>query len=161
MSVVNVLYAQHLITNQTHDLTKSLRYDIQGHTLEFGGGNDRVNYAGHLELLKNRPNFVKSFRQKEDVIRMIFNKEIRRELERPSAPPVIVYSPFKPAIVRMFLCDIKSTSVELVENCRDTAIQTMANPDLGNYCIVYLDDASRISRPDPKQNFFLQKYSTN
>ena len=30
---------------------------------------------------------------------------------------------------------------------RDTAIQTMANPDLGNYCIVYLDDASRISKP--------------
>ena len=68
--------------NQTHDLTKSLRYDIQGHNLEFGGGTDRVTYAGHLELLKNRPNFVKSFRQKEDVIRMIFNKEIRRELER-------------------------------------------------------------------------------
>lgn len=68
--------------NQTHDLTKSLKYERHGRTLEFGGGNDRVNYAGDLELRKNRPNFVKSFRQKEDVIESIFNREIRRELER-------------------------------------------------------------------------------
>ena len=70
--------------NQTHDLTKSLRYVVQGHNLEFGGGNEKVDYAADLEdkNYMDRPNFVKSFRQKEDVIRMIFNKEIRRELER-------------------------------------------------------------------------------
>jgi hypothetical protein len=43
-----------LVTLGTQDTGQRLE-KIQGHTLEFGGGNDRVSYAGHLELLKNRP----------------------------------------------------------------------------------------------------------
>jgi hypothetical protein len=68
--------------NQTYALTKSLRYEINGNTLAFGGGNEEVDYASDLELIKNRPNFVKSFHQKEDAIKTIFNQELEREFNR-------------------------------------------------------------------------------
>lgn len=46
--------------NETGELVKTIRYKINGHTMEYGAGNARLDYAKYLEGSMKRPNITKA-----------------------------------------------------------------------------------------------------
>lgn len=52
--------------NLTGDLRESIRYKIEGNVLEYGSGDDTINYAKYLE--PDRPNITKAITQNESKI---------------------------------------------------------------------------------------------
>lgn len=58
--------------NMTGALRETIRYNVDRHELEFGAGNQKVNYAKYLEkgtsAMKPRPNYTKTIMQERVVI---------------------------------------------------------------------------------------------
>lgn len=69
--------------NETGALSRTIRYKVNGRTMDYGAGNATVNYAKYLENQSqlNRPNITKSVekgkRQIEDSLQRNFMKHIR------------------------------------------------------------------------------------
>lgn len=66
--------------NLSGALSKTIRFEVQGKVLEFGAGNEKVNYAKHLELgtskMDKRPNYTKSILQNEKKIDAVIKKAL-------------------------------------------------------------------------------------
>ena len=56
--------------NLSRDLRGTIRFETQGRTMEFGAGDQKVDYAKHLENKAglDRPNIVKSVEQRRSEI---------------------------------------------------------------------------------------------
>lgn len=58
--------------NLSGALKDTIRYEVQGEVLEFGAGNERVDYAKYLEKgtskMQERPNYTKTLLQNEEKI---------------------------------------------------------------------------------------------
>ena len=70
--------------NLSGELKNTIRYDIQGNILEFGAGNETVNYAKYLEKgtqrIKVRPNYTKTIIQKSPKISEIIAKALKENI---------------------------------------------------------------------------------
>lgn len=63
--------------NMSGELRGTIRYELQGKSMEYGSGDATVDYAKYLEAGKlNRPNITKTIVQCEDVI----TREVERVL---------------------------------------------------------------------------------
>jgi len=63
--------------NLSGALNDTIRYKIDGTVLEFGAGNEDINYAKYLENpnILNRPNYTKTIVENESKIDKIIEKE--------------------------------------------------------------------------------------
>lgn len=70
--------------NLSGELKNTIRYDISGNILEFGAGNETVNYAKYLEKgtqrIKVRPNYTKTIIQKSPKISEIIAKALKENI---------------------------------------------------------------------------------
>jgi hypothetical protein len=70
--------------NLSGELKNTIRYDIDGNILEFGAGNETVNYAKYLEKgtqrIKVRPNYTKTIIQKSPKISEIIAKALKENI---------------------------------------------------------------------------------
>lgn len=70
--------------NLSGELKNTIRYDINGNILEFGAGNETVNYAKYLEKgtqrIKVRPNYTKTIIQKSPKISEIIAKALKENI---------------------------------------------------------------------------------
>lgn len=70
--------------NLSGELKNTIRYDIDGNILEFGAGNEEVNYAKYLEKgtqrIKVRPNYTKTIIQKSPKISEIIAKALKENI---------------------------------------------------------------------------------
>ena len=64
--------------NLSGDLKESIRFETQGNILEFGAGDEKINYAKYLENpnVLNRPNYTKTILENQAKI----DKKIQDEL---------------------------------------------------------------------------------
>lgn len=70
--------------NLSGELKNTIRYDISGNILEFGAGNETINYAKYLEKgtqrIKVRPNYTKTIIQKSPKISEIIAKALKENI---------------------------------------------------------------------------------
>lgn len=70
--------------NQSGALSKSIRFEIDGNILEFGAGDEKINYAKHLELgtskMGVRPNYTKSILQNKTKIDLMIARSLSRNM---------------------------------------------------------------------------------
>lgn len=70
--------------NLSGELKNTIRYNIDGNILEFGAGNETVNYAKYLEKgtqrIKVRPNYTKTIIQKSPKISEIIAKALKENI---------------------------------------------------------------------------------
>jgi len=60
--------------NLSGDLKATIRYETRGRVLEYGSGDETVDYAKYLEGNMNRPNVTKSIVQSEGAIKARVSK---------------------------------------------------------------------------------------
>lgn len=70
--------------NLSGELSKSIRFEIEGNILEFGAGDERINYAKYLEVgtskMDSRPNYTKSILQNKTKIDLMIAKSLSRNM---------------------------------------------------------------------------------
>lgn len=71
--------------NMSGTLSRTIRYEKQGYILEFGAGNEKVNYAKYLEngtrKMGARPNYTKSILQNEKKINAEIEKILKKSIK--------------------------------------------------------------------------------
>lgn len=70
--------------NLSGALSSTIRFEIKGKVLEFGAGNNKVQYAKYLELgtskMDKRPNYTKSILQNEKKIDKVIKKALNESI---------------------------------------------------------------------------------
>lgn len=70
--------------NMSGELKKTIRFKIQGKVLEFGAGNEKIDYAKFLELGTNkmavRPNYTKSIVDSKSKIDKVIKKSLVKNI---------------------------------------------------------------------------------
>lgn len=70
--------------NLSGELKKSIRYEVDANILEFGAGNETINYAKYLEKgtqrIKARPNYTKTILSKRLQINNVVMKAFKENL---------------------------------------------------------------------------------
>lgn len=60
--------------NLSYDLWRTIRYKVEGNVLEFGAGDQDVDYARWLEKEADRPNYTKSIEESETKINEVLSR---------------------------------------------------------------------------------------
>lgn len=68
--------------NASGKLSETIDFKIDGKVLEFGAGNESIDYAKYLENPNglNRPNYTKTILQSKKAIDVIIGKELMKNL---------------------------------------------------------------------------------
>jgi hypothetical protein len=70
--------------NLSGELNKTIRYEVDANTLEFGAGNENINYAKHLEKgtqkMDARPNYTKTILEKKSSIDRVVMKAVKNNI---------------------------------------------------------------------------------
>lgn len=70
--------------NQSGALSDSIRFEIDGNILEFGAGDENIDYAKYLEIgtgkMEARPNYTKSILQNETKIDLMIARSLSRNM---------------------------------------------------------------------------------
>lgn len=70
--------------NLSGELNKTIRYEVDANTLEFGAGNDSINYAKYLEKgtqkMDARPNYTKTILEKKSSIDRVVMKAVKNNI---------------------------------------------------------------------------------
>lgn len=66
-------------------LRDTIRYEVEGEVLEFGAGNEKIDYAKYLEegtsKMKQRPNYTKTLLENENTINDKIEKALMNNLK--------------------------------------------------------------------------------
>lgn len=70
--------------NLSGELNKTIRYEVDANTLEFGAGNKNINYAKYLEKgtqkMDARPNYTKTILEKKSSIDRVVMKAVKNNI---------------------------------------------------------------------------------
>lgn len=70
--------------NLSGELKNTIGYEVDGNILEFGAGNETINYAKYLEKgtqrIKIRPNYTKTILESENDINKLIQYSFRRHM---------------------------------------------------------------------------------
>lgn len=70
--------------NLSGELKKSIRYEVDANILEFGAGNEKINYAKYLEKgtqkMDARPNYTKTILDKKSSIDRVVMKAVKENI---------------------------------------------------------------------------------
>ncbi len=70
--------------NLSGELNKTIRYEVDANTLEFGAGNENINYAKYLEKgtqkMDARPNYTKTILEKKSSIDRVVMKAVKNNI---------------------------------------------------------------------------------
>lgn len=68
--------------NLSGALKNSIRFETQGNILEFGAGDEKINYAKYLENpnILNRPNYTKTILANEKKIDKVIKEELFKNI---------------------------------------------------------------------------------